>query len=79
MIALILISILEIYANIVTKMIFLPEFLIYFSLFYYLAKMNRQTQLAIFAVVAALGLLGVIAVESIMTTQEAKAAGCGNP
>ena len=36
--------------------------------------MNRETQLAIFAVVAALGILGVIAVESIMTAQEAKAA-----
>jgi len=29
--------------------------------------MNREMQLAIFAIVAALGLLGVIAVESIMT------------
>jgi hypothetical protein len=29
--------------------------------------MNREMQLAIFAIVATLGLLGVIAVESIMT------------
>ena len=41
--------------------------------------MNRQTQLAIFAVVAALGLLGAIAVESIITIEEAKAAGPGFP
>ena len=35
--------------------------------------MNRESQLAIFAVIAVLGLLSVIAVESIMTVQEAKA------
>ena len=35
--------------------------------------MNRETQLAIFAIVAALGILGVIAIESIMIVQEAKA------
>ena len=39
--------------------------------------MNRETQLAIFAIVAALGLLGVIAVESIsMMQQQAYANGC---
>ena len=35
--------------------------------------MNREAQLAIFAIVASLGILGVIAIESIMTAQEAKA------
>jgi hypothetical protein len=38
--------------------------------------MNRQTQLAIFAIVAALGVLGVIAVESISMLQQAYAKGC---
>jgi hypothetical protein len=33
--------------------------------------MNRQTQIAIFAVVAALGVLDVIAVESISMMQQA--------
>ena len=32
--------------------------------------MNRETQLAIFAIVAALGILGVIAVESISMMQQ---------
>ena len=36
--------------------------------------MNREKQLAIFAKAASLEVLGVIAVESIMTVQEAKAA-----
>jgi hypothetical protein len=42
--------------------------------------MNRQTQLAIFAIVAALGVLGIIAVESISIPQQqqASAAGCQN-
>jgi hypothetical protein len=39
--------------------------------------MNRETQLAIFAIVAALGVLGVIAVESISEpVQQAYAKGC---
>ena len=38
--------------------------------------MNRQTQLAIFAVVAALGILGVIAVESISMMQQQAYGGC---
>ena len=35
--------------------------------------MNRETQLAIFAIVAALGLVAVIAVETITIAQEAEA------
>jgi hypothetical protein len=40
--------------------------------------MNRESQLAIFAIVTALGVLGVIAVESISMPQQqqAYAAGC---
>jgi hypothetical protein len=43
--------------------------------------MKRESQLAIFAVIAALGVLFVIAVESIsimQQQQEAYAAGCNN-
>ena len=52
----------------VIKMI-LSNFL-YLLIAIYSEKMNRQTHLAIFAVVAALGILGVIAVESISMMQQ---------
>ena len=45
----------------------------------YSIRINRETPLAIFAIVAALGILGVIAVESIIMMQQqqqAYAAGC---
>ena len=38
--------------------------------------MDTQKTLVIFALVAALGLVGVVAVNIIVTTQEADAAGC---
>lgn len=38
--------------------------------------MNKEIQLAIFAIVAALGLVAVIAVETITIAQEAEARGC---
>jgi hypothetical protein len=38
--------------------------------------MDTQTTLVIFALIAALGLVGVVAVNIIVTTQEADAAGC---
>jgi Flp pilus assembly protein CpaB len=43
-----------------------------------LPAMNMETQTAIvlFALVAALGLITVVAVDIVLTTQEAEAAGC---
>jgi hypothetical protein len=38
--------------------------------------MNRETQLAIFAIVAALGLVAVVTVEVASMAQEAEARGC---
>ena len=38
--------------------------------------MNTETMLAIFAIVAALGLISVVAVESVSVVQEADAQGC---
>jgi hypothetical protein len=63
----------------IIKMILNRDFLyiIYFIVSF--NKMNREAQLAIFAVVAALGILDVIAIESVMTVQEAKGAGHGFP
>jgi hypothetical protein len=45
--------------------------------------MNRQTQLAIFAILAALGLAGIVVFDAMMTAQEISAAkpptqGCRN-
>ena len=49
---------------------------LYLLIAIYSEKMNRQTHLAIFAVVAALGILGVIAVESISMMQQQAYGGC---
>jgi hypothetical protein len=38
--------------------------------------MNKQTTLVIFALIAALGLVTVVAVDVLLTMQEAEAKGC---
>jgi hypothetical protein len=55
----------------VIKMIFYQNFFYNIQFILLFSKMNRQTQIAIFAVVAALGVLDVIAVESISMMQQA--------
>ena len=40
--------------------------------------MNLESTMVLFAVVAALGLVGVVAVDVMLTTQEAEAKGCRN-
>ena len=40
--------------------------------------MNTQNMLVIFAIIAALGLVTVVAVDIMLTTQEAEAKGCVN-
>ena len=40
--------------------------------------MNIESTIVLFAVVAALGLVTVVAVDIILTTQEAEAKGCRN-
>jgi hypothetical protein len=38
--------------------------------------MNTQTTMVIFAILAAFGLVAIVAVDIVLTTQEAGAAGC---
>jgi hypothetical protein len=40
--------------------------------------METNSTLVIFAIIAALGLVTVVAVDIMLTTQEAEAAGCNN-
>jgi hypothetical protein len=45
---------------------------------FFIQKMVNDTTLAIIAIVAAVGLLGLVVVETISVQQQAKAAGCEN-
>ena len=76
-IASILISVWEIVPNMATTII---SELLYIIILYFL-KTNKETQLSLFAVAVALGILGIIAVESISIPQQQQAhaaVGCVN-
>ena len=57
--------------------VFLSKFSIYIYIFVkYIEPMESHSTLVIFAIIAALGLVTVVAVDIMLTTQEAEAKGC---
>jgi hypothetical protein len=54
----------------VTKVQFLLDLLIYCIFTYLFAKMSKETTLAIVAIVAAFGLVGALAIETLILPQQ---------